>query len=662
MKNFTFLALATTTVVLMVVIKHMEIKKDQPYGSWQSPITADNVAQDVIAFKEAYLANGIIYWLESRPLENGRTVLMSFDKEKGTHELLPKDYGVRSGVHGYGGGALLIVKIDRENQIYFVRDSDQQIYLLDNKHEIRKITSYPQARFADGCIHPDKKSLFYVMEEHINNKVLNSIVKTDIATGSVDKIADGNDFYAQPRINPNGSKLVYTTWNHPNMSWDGCELWEIDLATGAKKLLGGNEQSVVDPQWSADGKLHFVSDKTGWWNIYRNADEKPLLGQEAEYALPGFFFGRSLYGFSGDSIVASNIIKGVHYFVRILGNGSIEKIDLPFTSVRTLSVEDNHMVLIAGSPHQPMGIMLVNLQDQSHRVIASSCKLSLDPQLISEPQLLEFSTSDNQQAYAFYYAPKNPKYQGISGEKPPLLVRAHGGPTAQFPLCLSLDIAYWTSRGFALVDVNYRGSTGYGRAYRNSLREKWGLYDVDDCVNAANYCVEQGLADKNRLAIEGGSAGGFTTLAALATRNVFQVGANYYGVSNLEKLVLETHKFQSHYLFGLIGKYPNARHVYLERSPLFQVDAIKKPVIIFQGEKDTIVPPSQSDVIYHSLVERGIPTAYILYKDEGHVFSKAPNIKNALEAQRYFFSTILKIPIQENIPHIDITNFDKMAQ
>lgn len=632
----------------------MSAEKKQ-YGSWISSITAEDVAAQ-ITFKEVYLSNGVIYWLEGRPYENGRTVLMCYTSDTGTQELLPPEYGIRSAVHGYGGGALLVVKNGNTGQIFFVRDVDQQIYQF-NAGKIRKITDHPTARFADGSIAPDHKSLFYVMEERHPDKVANSIVQIDIGTGSITKIVEGNDFYAQPRVSPCGTKLVFITWNHPHMSWDGCELWELNLKAGTKHLLaGGEDESVVDPQWAPDGSLHFVSDQTGWWNIYRNQRNSPLINEQAEFALPGFFFGRSLYGFSTTDLIASKIENGVHKFGKILDNGACEPLDIPFTSVRTLSVEEQSMVLIAGSPTHATSIVMVNLLNQSYKIIASANKKGIDDSLVPQAQILDFATSEKQRAHAFYYPPTNPHFTGTATAKPPLIVRAHGGPTSQFSLALSLDTIFWTSRGFAVVDVNYRGSTGFGRAYRNSLRNNWGVYDVDDCIAAARHCIEQGWVDSSRLAIEGGSAGGFTTLAALATHDFFHVGANYYGVSNLETLVLETHKFQSHYLFGLLGKYPDKRHIYLERSPLYQADAINKPVIIFQGKQDTIVPPSQSDAIYKSLLQRHIPTAYLLFEDEGHVFAKSPNIIMAIKAQCYFFLKILNIHSEEEQFTLKIDN------
>lgn len=628
------------------------MQKTQSYGSWQSPISAEMVGQGTLSFSEVTLQNGIVYWLEGRPAEQGRVALMSWDSRKGEQELLPKDYSVRSRVHEYGGGALLI----GQHSIYFVNASDQQIYsLTKDTLVIKKISSQPDTRFADGCIDPITGSLFFVMEEH-KETVNNSIVTIDPTTGNWEPVAHGNDFYAAPRVSPDGKTLSYITWNHPNLPWDSTQLWTVDLQTNTQQLIAGNNnESITDPKWAPDGLLYYISDKTNWWNIYQAQTARNVWPIDAECTLPPWFLGRSLYGFSGHGIVVVYIKKGISNFALITPQ-KVTAIDLPYPNVKWLAVEDNKIAFIAGCPTLPYSIIEYNLDTEQSRIIKSVSTLPVDASFFSIPQVIEFPCADNRTAHGFYYPPCNPEFNAPAGELPPLIVRSHGGPTAQTALLLSLEILYWTSRGFAIMDVNYGGSTGYGRAYRESLYGQWGIIDVADCAHAALYCVAHGLADKNRLIIEGASAGGFTTLASLSSDTIFKAGVNYYGVSDLERLTLETHKFQSHYLDHLIGPYPAQRDLYLARSPINHADEIKSPLIIFQGDKDTIVPQNQSEMMYASLVKRNIPCAYIVYEGEGHGFGKSKNITRTIEAQLYFFSKIFNFVLSENIEPVLIMN------
>jgi len=647
-KKLFFISLVS---IIFVGCLGISMKKHEIYGSWKSPISATMIAQGALRFSEITALDQTIYWLEGRPEEQGRVVLMSWSKHAGEKELLPKEYSVRTKVHEYGGGALLVTK----QHIYFVNNKDQQIYCLNNDNTITKITSRPTARFADGCQSSLDSSLFYVMEEH-DKEVVNSMVKIDLQTGTIQTVASGNDFYSHPRISPDGTKLAYITWNHPNLPWDETELWCLDIATGIKTLVaGGVQQSVTDPKWSPDGQLYYVSDCSNWWNIYCAKDHKLIWAIDAEFTLPQWAFGRSLIGFSGDTLVCSYIQNGVSTFAKIAHNGTITPIDLPYTDVKGISVQNNLMAMIAGSPAESDSIIAYDLTTHTTTVIKRSNSLAIDKTFIPTPITLAFPTTHGT-AHAFYYPPCNPHYAGTYGEKPPLIVYSHGGPTGHVAPRLSLDIVYWTSRGFAIVDVNYGGSTGYGRKYRDLLKGQWGVIDVDDCTNAALYCVQQGLADPQRLTIKGGSAGGFTTLAALAKSDTFKAGANYYGVADLERLASDTHKFEARYLDKLIGPYPETKNLYIERSPINNINNITSPVIIFQGDEDAVVPPSQSEAIYKSLVERNIATAYLLYKGEQHGFRKAENIIRSLEAQLYFFAKVLGFPLHDDIEPVEILN------
>ncbi len=585
-----------------------------PYGTWDSPITAKEVAAGGVGFKEIQIRKGTIYWVEGRPLEGGRSTLMSWNEEQGERDLLERKYNVRSRVHEYGGGALLVGK----EQIYFVNDSDQQIYRLDGS----PVTARKNARFADGCEHPDG-SLYYVMEEHVQS-VVNTIAH--IRDGVVEVVASGHDFYANPRVSPDGSKLAYICWDFPNMPWDGTFLVVRDLATGEEKTVaGGTVESICDPQWSADGRLYYVSDRTNWWNLY--VDGKPVWPVEGELAFPLWVFGDSWVALTSSGLFCTYAKQGMNEF---------NKVQLPYTAVKSLKCEGDQIAMIAASEQKPFSIVLY--KEGEAKVIKQS-RAAPDPAYVATATAIAYPTENDRTAYGFYYPPTNPKFVGMPGEKPPLIVYCHGGPTAHDPPSLNMRTLFWTSRGYAVVSVNYGGSSGYGREYRNRLNGQWGVVDVDDAVYAARYLVEQGLADPQRLAIEGGSAGGFTTLAALAFRDVFSMGADYFGVSDLEMLELDTHKFEAKYSDHLVGPYPERRDLYIARSPIHHVKNITKPVIIFQGAEDAIVPPQQSQVMYDSLKERGIRTEYYLFPGEQHGFRKAENIQRCLELQLEFFNT-----------------------
>ncbi len=631
---------------------HQDVVQEAPYGSWRSPITAEAATRGMVVFSEVQVAGEKLYWLEGRPEEDGRVALVSWSPEEGEKDLLPKNYSPRTRVYEYGGG----VFIRAGERLYFVDSEDQQIHSINPDGTVNQITFYPGARFADGCAHPDGLSLFYLMEDQ-QERILHSIVQIDLASGAVTKLASGNDFYSNPRISKDGQQLAYLTWNQPNMPWDGTELWVYNLVSGESRLVaGGLSESIADPKWSEDNQLIYISDRSDWWNLYRDGSLESIWAVEGEWALPQWWMARSLVGFSTDGMVGSYVQNGLHVFAKISHDGEATPLQLPYTCIKSLSVEGSVMAMIASSPSDPSSIVLYNLSTGELKVVKSACKECFDDSLISQPIAVEFPTAGDRTAHGFYYPPCNPHFRGTPSEKPPLLVHAHGGPTGHFSPLYSPNILYWTSRGFAVMVVNYGGSTGYGRPYRDRLKGEWGVVDVDDCTHAALYCVEQGLADPDRLAIEGGSAGGFTTLAALAFRSIFHVGADHFGVSDMVTMNLDTHKFEARYQDHLVGPYPEAHDLYIERSPLYHTHQITRPIIIFQGAEDKIVPPSQSDAIYASLLAQQIPTAYFLYEGEGHGFRKQQNLQKTLEAQHYFFAKALGLPIPNNLPLIDIQN------
>jgi dipeptidyl aminopeptidase/acylaminoacyl peptidase len=424
----------------------------------------------------------------------------------------------------------------------------------------------------------------------------------------------------------------------------------LDLKTQAtRRVAGGLEESIATPLWSRDGRLHYVSDRSNWWNVYQEGKNSPLWAVEGEFALPQWNFGISLIGFSSDGMVGSYVKNGTHAFARTSQDGAWEQFTLPLTSVGSLVADGFQVAMIGASPEMPNAVLLYDLKSRQLTTVKSSRSDRIDPGFLSRPVAVEFPSANGRTAHAFYYPPCNPNFQGMPGEKPPLIVQCHGGPTGHVSPAFTMGHLYWTSRGFAVIDVNYGGSTGYGRSYRNLLKKSWGIVDVDDCTHAALYLVDQGLADGKRLAIAGGSAGGYTTLCALAFRDVFCVGADYFGVTDIERLALDTHKFESRYMDQLVGPYPADRETYIARSPIYSIDKITCPVIIFQGDEDAIVPPAQSEAMYNSLIARKIPTAYLVFKGEQHGFRKAESIQCTLEAQLYFFSKVMGFPLSEKI-------------
>jgi dipeptidyl aminopeptidase/acylaminoacyl peptidase len=476
-------------------------------------------------------------------------------------------------------------------------------------------------------------------------------------------IAGGHDFYAYPRISPDGATVAWTQWDHPNMPWDSVELWLADLAAdgtlaGHRKIAGGPDESIFQPSWSPGGALHFVSDRTGWWNLYRvdAGKQVALAAMEAEFGAPQWGLDVVRYCFLGDGSVACIYTqRGIDRLGVIApGATTLREIPTPFTAFFSIAGGGNQVAVTAGGPTTVQSVARISVPGGEVAIIKRSIDADLAPGDLSPAQPIEFPTTGGKTAHALYYAPSNRDFKAPPGDLPPLLVISHGGPTNASTGALNLGIQFWTSRGFAVVDVNYGGSTGYGRAYRERLKGTWGITDIDDCVNAAQYLTSQRLADPARLAIRGGSAGGYTTLAALTFRKVFAAGASYYGVADLEGLAKETHKFESRYLDGLVGPYPAARDVYLERSPVHHTDQLSTPMIIFQGLEDMIVPPSQAEAMVAALERKRIPYAYLPFEHEQHGFRRAENIKRSLDAELYFYGKIFGFELADPIAPVAI--------
>jgi|GEM_PF-2420 len=641
-------------------------QKIAAYGSWQSPITATLLAEAGLRFLSLECSGEAVYWVELRPLEGGRYVIVRRTADGTTTDITPDGSNARTLVHEYGGGAAVF---DGQT-VYFSNFSDQALYRQDNGGAPTRITPAPltplSQRYADGRLTPDGKILICIRERHLDDgAVVNEIVSLPTAGSDTPAvIATGYDFYSNPRISPDGKQLAWLCWNHPLMPWDGTELWvaplETDASLGpARQVAGGPHESIFQPEWSPQGILHFVSDCSNWWNLYRELDGQieALAPMAAEFGRPQWVFGISCYTFLRNGHIACIYEQGGFDHLGIIEptKASVTPIPCAFTSLSSLRTDGAALWLIGASPTQGPTVLRINPEDGHVEEIQRATEINTDPAYIATPEAIEFPTENDKTAHAFYYAPTNPDYTAPEGELPPLLVITHGGPTGATEAQLSLTIQYWTSRGFGIVDVDYGGSTGYGREYRERLRGAWGIVDVEDCINAAQFLVSQGRADPKRIGIRGGSAGGYTTLRALTWKQFFAVGASYFGLAELETFVYDTHKFESRYLDGLIGPYPECKSRYFDRSPVNFTDRLNCPLILFQGLEDKIVPPSQAEIMAEALKTKGMPYAYIAYEGEQHGFRKAENIIRSAEAELYFYSKIFGFELAEDIRPVKIS-------
>lgn len=639
-----------------------------PYGSWKSPVTSDLIVAETIGLGSLWLDGDDIYWLELRPAEAGRQVLVRRTRDGRMADVTPPPFNARTRVYEYGGGAYAV-----DNGVaYFSHFPDQRVYRLAPGAEPKPVTPAVDLRYADGVIDRKRGLMFCVREDHTGKaEAVNTIasLKLDGDDSGGRVLVSGSDFYSTPRLSPDGRRLAWLTWNHPNMPWDGAELWVADVnddgsLRGAKKLAGGRDESIFQPEWSPVGVLHFVSDRTGWWNLYRwndkAQDEEPLYTTDAEFGVPQWVFRQSTYAFeSADRIVCTFIRNGEPHLAMLnTTTHELKEIATPYSEFYSLRAGPGYAVFVAGSTIELTCIVRLDLATGKTEVLRRSSSVSVDPAYISTPQAIEFPTENGQMAHAFFYPPHNGDFAAPRGDQPPLLVISHGGPTAAASPALDLEVQYWTSRGFGVLDVNYGGSTGYGRAYRERLNGQWGLVDVDDCVNGAQYLVKRGDADGNRLIIRGGSAGGYTTLAALTFRDVFKAGASYFGISDLETMAKDTHKFESRYLDNMIGPYPEQRDTYVERSPIHFTQRLNCPMILFQGLEDKIVPPDQSQKMFEAVRAKELPVAYVAYEGEQHGFRQAKNIKHSLDSELYFYSKIFKFELADKVEPVKIENLD----
>ncbi|MGI8747255.1 MAG: prolyl oligopeptidase family serine peptidase [Deinococcus sp.] len=617
------------------------------YGAWPSILTAEAITAGTVSLGGVTVDGPDVYWLEGRPNEGGRSVLVQWMPDGGTRDVTPAPFDVRSRVHEYGGRCHVV----QNGTAYFSNFTDDRLYRQGPGESPTPFTPAGKLRYADPVMDETRARLICVREDHRmdGHEPRNELVAIDPAGDKAEGgviLATGADFYAAPRLSPDGTRLAWMEWDHPNMPWDGTRLMLADVGEdGALRdvrlVAGGPRESVLEPRWSPGGVLHFVSDRSGWWNLYRLKREvEPLYPLDAEFSGPHWQFGLAQYAFLAEERLLCAYDQGGRTHLVVLerheGVWQLGMLDLPFTFASDLQRQGEQVVLkVGGADRQPC-IARISLEGRVE-VLRESGELTLDPEDLSVPEAVEFPTEGGLSAYAFLYRPHSTRFRGPDGERPPLLLMSHGGPTGATHAVLDPEIQFWTTRGFAVVDVNYGGSTGYGRAYRERLNGQWGLVDVQDCVNAAKFVAAQGDVDPLRMAITGGSAGGYTTLCALTFHDTFAAGASHYGVSDVETLARDTHKFESRYMDSMIGPYPQAKEVYQARSPIHFTDRLTRPVVFFQGLEDHVVPPDQARSMYQAVRARGLPTALVEFEGEGHGFRRAENIQRALEGELLFY-------------------------
>ncbi|MCF6194391.1 MAG: prolyl oligopeptidase family serine peptidase [Kangiellaceae bacterium] len=672
----------------------------KPYGSWTSSLTAEKLADKGIRYGHMCVDGDDVYWLESRAKEKGRNVLVKCNSNGGISEPLPISYSVRSKVHEYGSGDFLV----KEGILYFSNYKDQCIYrfaLLNTTIEPQKLTeenSNGEDRYADYCLSTNKKYLVCVRERHQDGRVDNELVCINLSVTEGDRrkgadslrvIRSGFDFYTFPRFNPQSDRLCCTCWNQPDMPWDAAELWVADFQEGgnidaAYRITGGHTRAngstqdidlpqrdeqyceknycaIYQPSWDDKSVLHYVSDASGWTNLYSHHDGllNALTPIDKEFGIPQWSLASSTYAIGkNNKIYAVYIEKGEQFLCQIdTETGKIETLVLPFNEFgEHLLLSEDKLYFRAAGASVNEAIYRYETGSNTLKILSKPNDFPLPEEELSIAQSIEFISAEKRKSYAFYYQPHNIKYQPTDNTNPPLIVMSHGGPTGMTSSSLNAAIQFWTHRGFAVVDVNYGGSTGYGNKYRNSLKGNWGVVDAEDCIAAAQYLVNEGKADKNSLLIRGGSAGGYTTLCALTFHDVFTAGCSRYGVADLESLASDSHKFEARYLDSVVGPYPKEKALYRERSPVHHTEQLSCPILLLQGKDDKVVPPNQAEMMVKVLKEKGIPYAYRLYEGEGHGFRKAETIIDALNSELSFYRQVLEIDDVETNGLIKIKN------
>ena len=624
-----------------------------PYGSWRSPITASEVARSGLNVSQPRFDGADLYWIEGRAAERGRNAIVRLRPGGEPEDVTPSDFNARTMVHEYGGGDYTVAG----SVLYAARFEDQRLYRIQPGVEPVPLTPPGKARYADLELDVARARIICIREEHARSdqECVNELVAVPAAGGEPVVLATGRDFYSTPRLSPDGHRIAWLEWDHPLMPWDGTELWTAEVAedgtlSGRRRLAGSATESIFQPEWSPGGELHFVSDRTGWWNLYRAGDAvEAVLPMEAEFGLPQWAFGMRTYAFDGDRILAAYNRDGLWHLAWI-DEGELRPIDLPFTSYGSPAAGAGRAVVLAASPSTPSALIELTTE-KGYEVVKSTASRLPDPAYIPQPEAVTFPTAGGGSAYGLLYRPTNPDFHGEG--PPPLIVSVHGGPTSAARSSYSASIAYFTSRGFALLDLNYRGSTGYGRPFRDALYGQWGVADVEDAVAVARFLAERGDADPRLRVVAGGSAGGYTALAVAAFEpGGFACGTSYFGICDLEVFDRDTHKFEAKYLRRLIGGEQN----YKARSPISRSDEITMPMLVLQGLDDRIVPANQAEIIVESLERRGVPHAYLAFEGEGHGFRMAANIQRSLEAELAFYSHVFDFAPADDLPPLDVVN------
>ncbi|HEX5465856.1 MAG TPA: prolyl oligopeptidase family serine peptidase [Candidatus Limnocylindrales bacterium] len=646
-----------------------------PYGSWVSPITLDELYGDRRTPSSLRAIRGALWWQESRPSEDGRDAVVRRAPDGTIADASPAGVNVRTMVHEYGGGAWAV---GPDDLLIYADKADGRLYALAPGAEPRALTPAADApaltpagdlRYADLEVDAARSRILCVRQDHRRDaqEPQNTLVAVPLAGGEPEVLVEGHDFFSAPRLSPDGRHLAWLSWDHPNLPWDGCQLWlaELDAAGRPRepRVVAGSAGEAIDqPRWSPDGRLHFVAEPDGWWNLFvLGPDEAaiPLAPMAAEFGFPQWNFGRQTYDFLPDGRIVAISARsaddaGDRLWLIGPAPGQVEALANPWTQLSGLAVLGERIGLLCASWTEPPSIVLIDATGQGAELVQRSTAVRVDPADVSIPTAITFPTSDGAVAHGLFYPPRNARFRGPPGERPPVVVRSHGGPTSSAATCLSLAFQYLTSRGIAVVDVDYRGSTGYGRAYRQALEGQWGIYDVDDCVAAVAYLAAEGLVDGERAAIEGGSASGYTTLAALAFRDAFCAGVSYFGIGDLETFVHGTHKFESRYLDRLVGPWPAAAATYRARSPIHHLDQVSCPMLILQGLDDRIVPPTQAEQITAALRARGLPYAYLPFEGEGHGFRREANLRRATQAELAFYGQVLGFTPADTLPPLEL--------
>jgi dipeptidyl aminopeptidase/acylaminoacyl peptidase len=641
-----------------------------PYGTWPSPITPASLVEAAVGLAFASVTQDRIYWVESRPTEAGRQVLVSapLDASAPPADAVPEGFSVRSQAHEYGGRCYCV----GGSTIVFSNWQDQRLWIVRNGEGPEPLTPEPDrhgaVRFADPVLAPDGGSVICVRETHREDgSVINDLVTVGLDDGTVRLLAGGHDFFSYPRLSPDGTRLSWLTWELPDMPWDSSRLWCAGVGVGPhlgepRLVAGSPDESITQPRWSPDGVLHYLSDRSGWWNIYSETGVA-LCPIDAEFGEPDWVFGNATYGFTPEGDVLAAWSGPVGRRLGLVRGGTAEPVELPFSSFASVEPVGGGIVYaIAASPTEPPAVVRLDLAG-GVSVIRRSKEVTVDAAHLARPRSVQFPTAGGQTAHALVYLPAHANFSAPPGERPPVIVIIHGGPTSAASAGFNPAIQYWTNRGFAVADVDYRGSSGYGREYRRLLESSWGIADVEDCAAVVRWLAGEGLVDGNRAIIRGGSAGGFTTLAALAFTDVFAAGASHFGVADLALLARDTHKFESRYLDRLIGPWPEAAPEYDRRSPIHHVDQISSPLILFQGLEDRIVPPSQAELMYTALRDRGIPVAYMAFEGEQHGFRKAETVVTVLTAELEFYGRVLGFvpPLPGDRAPLEIANDGMLA-